>query len=86
MDSERRIRECTFNCHKIIVSSLKKKLAPYLKELIGIWLAGRFDNWPQSSKFAIESFEVQYFKYPAFISIFRYLPYIKLDFLPQQTK
>ncbi|CAG8538344.1 3601_t:CDS:10 [Diversispora eburnea] len=44
IDVDRRIRFSTFSCHLLIVSKIKKKIAPYLKEIIGIWIISLFDQ------------------------------------------
>ncbi|KAI9164385.1 hypothetical protein H9P43_008224 [Blastocladiella emersonii ATCC 22665] len=43
-DYERRVRILIFELHALLVAHAKKKLAPYLKELITTWVMARYDR------------------------------------------
>lgn len=47
----------TFQCHNQLVIILAKQLAPILKDIIGIWLLGRFDSATEVARLAQSSFE-----------------------------
>ena len=58
VDIDRRIRYSTFSCHLSIISKAKKRLAPILKEIIGVWFISMFDQSKDVARIANESFEV----------------------------
>lgn len=43
IDNDRRVREATNDCFLSLIRSVKKHLAPYLKQLMGPWLTSLFD-------------------------------------------
>ncbi|KAI8806724.1 hypothetical protein BJ742DRAFT_349671 [Cladochytrium replicatum] len=59
IDSDRRVRESTFLVHLTLVKGLPKRQAilPYLKDIIGSWICGKFDGSKEVVKYATESFE-----------------------------
>ncbi|KAJ3416845.1 hypothetical protein HDV05_008430 [Chytridiales sp. JEL 0842] len=60
VDPDRRVREVTLQCHLIIVTAVKKGLAPILKEIIGTWLCCQFDTSKEAAKSAVESLNVAF--------------------------
>ncbi|KAJ3213182.1 DEAH-box ATP-dependent RNA helicase prp22 [Dinochytrium kinnereticum] len=57
LEEERRLRENTFQCHKIIVCQSRKALAPILKDIAPYWLYAQFDPAKEVSRLASESFQ-----------------------------
>ncbi|CAG8526817.1 12559_t:CDS:10, partial [Ambispora gerdemannii] len=60
IDSDRRVRLATNTCHLLIVSKLKKRLAPNLKEIIGVWVTSFFDQSKDVARVAVESFQAAF--------------------------
>ncbi|CAG8539422.1 9319_t:CDS:10 [Acaulospora morrowiae] len=60
IDVDRRIRFTTFNCHLLIVSKIKKRIAPHLKEIISIWIISLFDQSKDVARIANESFQTAF--------------------------
>lgn len=58
IDVDRRVRVATNTVHLHLVHKVKKKLAPYLKEVIGAWVCSFFDPSTDVSKLSIEAFQV----------------------------
>ncbi|ORX79499.1 hypothetical protein BCR32DRAFT_269438 [Anaeromyces robustus] len=60
IDVDRRVRILIGNAHLIIVKTLKKKIAPHLKTLIGPWIASTFDPCPDVCKVAKEAYNIAF--------------------------
>ncbi|KAF9112915.1 hypothetical protein BGX27_002580 [Mortierella sp. AM989] len=56
-DVDRRVRISTNNVHLLLVKRVKKKLAPYLKEVIGAWIGTFFDPTREVARIALEAFK-----------------------------
>ncbi|KAF9907518.1 hypothetical protein BX616_000396 [Lobosporangium transversale] len=56
-DVDRRVRLLTNNVHMLIVKRVKKRLAPYLKEVIGAWVGTFFDPTRDVAYVAAEAFK-----------------------------
>ncbi|KAG0263746.1 hypothetical protein BG011_008175 [Mortierella polycephala] len=56
-DVDRRVRSLTNNVHLLLVKRVKKKLAPYLKEVIAAWIGTFFDPTRDVARVAIEAFK-----------------------------
>ncbi|KAF9922671.1 hypothetical protein FBU30_007218 [Linnemannia zychae] len=56
-DVDRRVRLMTNNVHLLLVKRVKKKLAPYLKEVIAAWIGTFFDPTRDVARVAIEAFK-----------------------------
>uniref|UniRef100_A0A0A1X441 E3 ubiquitin-protein ligase listerin n=1 Tax=Zeugodacus cucurbitae TaxID=28588 RepID=A0A0A1X441_ZEUCU len=50
------IRELTQEVHNILVSKCKRMIAPYLKELVPVWICSQFDNYVPAANIARSSF------------------------------
>ncbi|CAI2178767.1 13194_t:CDS:10 [Funneliformis geosporum] len=57
IDVDRRVRHATYSCHFIIVTKIKKKIAPYLKEIIAVWIISLFDQSKDVAKIANDAFQ-----------------------------
>jgi hypothetical protein len=57
-DVDRRVRLMTNNVHLLLVKRVKKKLAPYLKEVIAAWIGTFFDPTRDVARVAMEAFKV----------------------------
>lgn len=55
-DPEHSIRELTQTVLQLLVSKCKKAVAPYLKQLVPVWLASQFDNYAPAASIACASF------------------------------
>uniref|UniRef100_A0A1I8NVG8 E3 ubiquitin-protein ligase listerin n=1 Tax=Stomoxys calcitrans TaxID=35570 RepID=A0A1I8NVG8_STOCA len=55
-DPEHTVRELSQTVLQILVSKCKKAIAPYLKQLVPVWLASRFDNYAPAASIASSSF------------------------------
>ena len=58
IDVDRRIRYTIHSCHLIIVTKIKKRIAPVLKEIISVWIISLFDQSKDVARIANESFQV----------------------------
>ncbi|KAF9978540.1 hypothetical protein BGZ73_001959 [Actinomortierella ambigua] len=56
-DVDRRVRFSTNTVHALMVRRAKKKLAPFLKEVLGAWLGTFFDPSKDVARIAIDSFQ-----------------------------
>ncbi|KAF9139307.1 hypothetical protein BGX30_008106 [Mortierella sp. GBA39] len=56
-DVDRRVRLMTNNVHLLLVKRVKKKLAPYLKEVIAAWIGTFFDPTRDVARVAVEAFK-----------------------------
>ncbi|KAG0329930.1 hypothetical protein BGZ99_010041 [Dissophora globulifera] len=56
-DVDRRVRLLTNNVHLLLVKRVKKRLAPYLKEVIGAWIGTFFDPTKDVARVAMEAFK-----------------------------
>ncbi|KAF8965509.1 hypothetical protein BGZ46_000588 [Entomortierella lignicola] len=56
-DVDRRVRLLTNNVHMLLVKRVKRKLAPYLKEVIGAWIGTFFDPTRDVARVATEAFK-----------------------------
>ncbi|KAF9297274.1 hypothetical protein BGZ88_010562 [Linnemannia elongata] len=56
-DVDRRVRLMTNNAHLLLVKRVKKKLAPYLKEVIAAWIGTFFDPTRDVARVAMEAFK-----------------------------
>ncbi|KAF9349655.1 hypothetical protein BGX26_012073 [Mortierella sp. AD094] len=56
-DVDRRVRLLTNNVHMLLVRRVKRKLAPYLKEVIGAWIGTFFDPTRDVARVATEAFK-----------------------------
>ncbi|KAF9960084.1 hypothetical protein BGZ65_012771, partial [Modicella reniformis] len=56
-DVDRRVRLLTNNVHLLLVKRVKKKLAPYLKEVVGAWISTFFDPTRDVARVAMEAFK-----------------------------
>ncbi|KAM7355402.1 E3 ubiquitin-protein ligase listerin [Cochliomyia hominivorax] len=55
-DPEHNVRELSQTVLQLLVSKCKKAVAPYLKQLVPIWLASHFDNYAPAASIASLSF------------------------------
>uniref|UniRef100_A0A1B0GD60 E3 ubiquitin-protein ligase listerin n=1 Tax=Glossina morsitans morsitans TaxID=37546 RepID=A0A1B0GD60_GLOMM len=55
-DPEHNVRELTQTVLHLLVSKCKKTIAPYLKQLIPVWLASHFDNYAPAASIASTCF------------------------------
>lgn len=55
-DVDRRVRLLTNNVHMLLVKRVKKKLAPYLKEVAGAWIGTFYDPNRDVARVAVEAF------------------------------
>ncbi|OUM67456.1 hypothetical protein PIROE2DRAFT_5091 [Piromyces sp. E2] len=60
IDVDRRVRILIGNAHLILVKTLKKKIAPHLKNLIGPWICSTFDPCPDVCKVAKEAYSIAF--------------------------
>ncbi|GBB95243.1 hypothetical protein RclHR1_00250041 [Rhizophagus clarus] len=60
IDVDRRIRYATFSCHLIIVKIIKKRIAPFLKEILPVWIISLFDQSKDVARIANESFQAAF--------------------------
>ncbi|CAG8595842.1 16141_t:CDS:10 [Funneliformis mosseae] len=60
IDVDRRVRHATHSCHFIIVTKIKKKIAPYLKEIIAVWIISLFDQSKDVAKIANDAFQAAF--------------------------
>lgn len=58
IDVDRRVRLATNNVHQMIAVNAKKKLAPFLKEIIGAWIITTLDPSKDVARAATDAFEV----------------------------
>jgi hypothetical protein len=58
-DVDRRVRLLTNNVHMLLVKRVKKKLAPYLKEVAGAWIGTFYDPNRDVARVAMEAFNVR---------------------------
>ncbi|KAF9902420.1 hypothetical protein EC991_004967 [Linnemannia zychae] len=56
-DVDRRVRLMTNNVHLLLVKRVKKKLAPYLKEVVAAWIGTFFDPTRDVARVAMEAFK-----------------------------
>ncbi|KAG0369899.1 hypothetical protein BC939DRAFT_460957 [Gamsiella multidivaricata] len=56
-DVDRRVRLLTNNVHSLLVKRVKKKLAPYLKDVVGAWIGTFFDPTRDVARVANEAFK-----------------------------
>ncbi|KAG0212201.1 hypothetical protein BGX33_003786 [Mortierella sp. NVP41] len=56
-DVDRRVRFMTNNVHLLLVKRVKKKLAPYLKEVVAAWIGTFFDPTRDVARVAMEAFK-----------------------------
>ncbi|KAF9430363.1 hypothetical protein BGZ94_007186 [Podila epigama] len=56
-DVDRRVRLTANNVHLLLVKRVKKKLAPYLKEVIAAWIGTFFDPTREVARVALEAFK-----------------------------
>ncbi|KAG0215792.1 hypothetical protein BGX28_008102 [Mortierella sp. GBA30] len=56
-DVDRRVRLMTNNVHLLLVKRIKKKLAPYLKEVVAAWIGTFFDPTRDVARVALEAFK-----------------------------
>ncbi|KAI8341835.1 hypothetical protein BC941DRAFT_466733 [Chlamydoabsidia padenii] len=57
LEVDRRVRIAASNIHKLVCLHAKKKLAPYLKDLIGAWMLAMFDQSKDVANLATMAFE-----------------------------
>lgn len=57
-DIDYRVREAAQQAHRAIVMAVKRDIAPYLKQLMGIWFVSPFDSHPLAASIARTSFQV----------------------------
>uniref|UniRef100_A0A1A9X109 E3 ubiquitin-protein ligase listerin n=1 Tax=Glossina brevipalpis TaxID=37001 RepID=A0A1A9X109_9MUSC len=55
-DPEHNVRELSQTALNLLVSKCKKAIAPYLKQLIPVWLASQFDNYAPAASIASACF------------------------------
>lgn len=55
-DPEHNVRELSQTVLQLLVSKCKKAVAPYLKQLVPVWLASQFDNYAPAAGIASTSF------------------------------
>lgn len=55
-DPEHNVRELSQAVQQLLVSKCKKAVAPYLKQLVPVWLASQFDNYAPAASIARASF------------------------------
>jgi hypothetical protein len=58
-DVDRRVRLLTNNVHMLLVKRVGRKLAPYLKEVIGAWVGTFFDPSKDVARAASDAFKVK---------------------------
>ncbi|CAG0913267.1 unnamed protein product [Notodromas monacha] len=56
LDNDKKLRETAHRVHEKLVSRLKKRIAPQLKNLMGPWILGICDQWNNAQTAASESF------------------------------
>ncbi|XP_046806997.1 E3 ubiquitin-protein ligase listerin [Lucilia cuprina] len=56
VDPEHNVRELTQTVLQLLVSKCKKAVAPYLKQLVPVWLSSQFDNYAPAASIASISF------------------------------
>ncbi|KAG0035740.1 hypothetical protein BGZ81_000033 [Podila clonocystis] len=56
-DVDRRVRLMANNVHLLLVKRVKKKLAPYLKEVVAAWIGTFFDPTRDVARVALEAFK-----------------------------
>ncbi|KAG0356551.1 hypothetical protein BG005_004517 [Podila minutissima] len=56
-DVDRRVRLMANNAHLLLVKRVKKKLAPYLKEVVAAWIGTFFDPTRDVARVALEAFK-----------------------------
>lgn len=59
-DTDRRVRTQTQTVHLLLVTRIKKKLAPHLRELIGPWVCAFFDTHKDVGRIATEAFQAAF--------------------------
>lgn len=57
-DVDYRVREAAQQAHRAIVLSVKRDIAPYLKQVMGTWFVSPFDSYPSAANIAKTSFQV----------------------------
>lgn len=57
-DIDYRVREAAQQAHRAIVMTVKRDIAPYLKQLMGVWFVSPFDSHPSAANLARTSFQV----------------------------
>lgn len=57
-DIDYRVREAAQQAHRAIVLSVKRDIAPYLKQVMGTWFVSPFDSYPSAANIAKTSFQV----------------------------
>ncbi|RGB43798.1 hypothetical protein C1646_749399 [Rhizophagus diaphanus] len=60
IDVDRRIRYATYSCHLTIVKIIKKRIAPFLKEILPVWIISLFDQSKDVARMANESFQTAF--------------------------
>ncbi|XP_011292059.2 E3 ubiquitin-protein ligase listerin [Musca domestica] len=55
-DPEHSVRELTQTVLQILVTKCKKAIAPYLKQLVPVWLASQYDNYAPAASMASSCF------------------------------
>jgi len=58
IDVDRRVRYATHSCHNIVVTIIKKRIAPFLKEILPVWIISLFDQSKDVAKMANDAFQV----------------------------
>lgn len=57
-DIDYRVREAAQQAHRAIVMTVKRDIAPYLKQLMGVWFVSPFDSHLSAANLARTSFQV----------------------------
>lgn len=60
IDANKRIKVLVMSIHAVMVTSLRKKIAPTLKDILGPWFNGIFDPNSEVSRLAFQSFQVNF--------------------------
>lgn len=55
-DCDRRIREATHQANGKLITKVKREIAPYLKNIMGVWLLGQNDFYPPAASAAQAAF------------------------------
>ena len=60
-DIDCRVREAAQQAHRALVVSVKRDIAPFMKQFMGTWFVSRFDSHLSAANIAKSSFQVRLF-------------------------
>lgn len=58
IDVEHRVREAVQEVHRLIVNSVGRNLAPYLKQIAPLWFISQYDTYAPAASIATNAFQV----------------------------